>query len=410
MYDRLVQHLDNNIILSNCQYGFRKNMSPKIAITQLTNQILQALSADKFTITVFLDLKKAFDTLDHDILLDKLQHYGIRNLCKNWFISYLCDRYQYTIVNNKMSKSARVKTGVPQGSTLGPLLFLLYINDIVKSSSMLKFILFADDTSVIHSGSDLVSLTRTVNTELDLVSTWLMANKLSLNIQKTYYIIFAGNKQFNDNFNVKICNHDIQRSDSVKYLGVYIDQKLKWNNHVNHIQSKLAKSLGILHKVKNLLTKDTLVTLYYTLFYPYLHYCNVVWGMAHKTTLNSLVLLQKRIIRTVACVGYYDHTASIFSTLKILKLDDIHALESLKFIYEQQNTQIFSLPRVSEIHDRNTRNRHLLRPVFPKLELHKRFVLYSGCLKWNELPDDIKQANNKFTFKINVKRHILQRY
>lgn len=410
MYNRLIEFLDCNNILKDCQFGFRKNFSPKLAVTQLVERILQAQGDGKFSFSVFLDLRKAFDTLDHDILLKKLRHYGIRNVGNAWFRSYLSDRSQYTVINNITSKRSSLNIGVPQGSTLGPLLFLLYINDIPNSTDILKFTLFADDTCITHSHSDIVILSRTLNSELESVSTWLLANKLSLNLQKTQYMVFAGNKPYLADFNVAICGQLIQRTHCTKYLGIFIDDRLVWRAHINHIVSKLSKSLGILHKVKHMLTTDILITLYYTMFYPYLHYCTVTWGMANKTALKTLTLLQKRIIRTVAQVNYREHTAELFKRFGILKIHDVYLLECLKFVYQQSKKNLFIFTRASDVHGRNTRSNHLLRPMLIKTEAQKRFVMYYGCNKWNELPNHIKTCNNKDMFKMKCKQYILNGY
>ena len=403
--------LENNGILSNFQFGFRKNSSPQVEITQLINNVLQNQASGKFTVSVFLDLKKAFDILDHKILLKKLQYYGIRNSCLGWFSSYLNNRSQCTLVNSSYSHFENVITGVPQGSTLGPILFLIYINDIVESSSILKYILFADDTNISHSDANLDSLTRIINIELKSVTNWLLANKLSLNVEKAKYVIFAGNKPFNDNFNIEMCNKNVMRTCKLKYLGIFIDQHLTWKDHISHIHSKISKSSGILYKVKNIVPQETLKLLYYTLIYPYLQYCNVVWGMATKSSTNSLVLLQKRVIRLITNVNFYEHTNPLFKNLGILKFNDIYVLECLKLIYEQIHiNNSLNIQQASDLHCRATRNRYLLRPVFPRTETQKRFVTYFGCVKWNELPTTIQDCNNKVSFKINAKKLIISNY
>ena len=182
MYNRLVEFLDHNQILTKEQFGFRKNYSPKLALTKLFDLILNNLGNNKFAISVFLDLKKAFDTLNHEILIQKLNYYGIRGKYNDWFSSYLRNRLQCTVLQNVTSNYVNITTGVPQGSTLGPLLFLIYINDIIKCSELLNFTIFADDTNITYADSNQDSLITTLNSELNKVSTWLLSNRLSLNI------------------------------------------------------------------------------------------------------------------------------------------------------------------------------------------------------------------------------------
>ena len=210
-------------------------MSTSLAILELVENITTSIDDCKSTVGIFIDLKKAFDTVDHDILIKKLDENGIRGVANKWICSYLMNRSQYVCINDTSSECMNVTCGVPQGSILGPALFILYINDI---SMLMKSIVFADDTNLFYSGDNLSQVCETVSTELGKLHSWFQVNKLSLNIAKTTFMIF-GNKQCEDNHVVSINGMNIKRVYVTKFLGVHIDSRLNWCEHINHIKSKI---------------------------------------------------------------------------------------------------------------------------------------------------------------------------
>ena len=242
-----------------------------------------------FSIAIFLDLGKAFDTINHDIILDKMFFYGVRGIVFDWVKNYLSNREQYVSYDDEDSVKQPIKCGVPQGSILGPILFILYINDLCFTSEILKYILFADDTNLLYSNSNLNDLTKIMNTELCTISRWFKVNKLSLNINKTNYMIFGRNtKLFSETHKIITDSTEINRVKETKFLGVILDEKLKWNAQIKQIESKVSKGIGMMYQSKGRLDQRSLLTLYNSIIFPYLYYCVEVWGNTCSTRLCKL--------------------------------------------------------------------------------------------------------------------------
>ena len=234
------------------------------------------MNKGQFTFCLFIDLKKAFDTVNYDILLSKLENYGFRGVVNDWFKSYLIGRRQYTTVNGYISDSHQTLCGVPQGSVLGPLLFLLYINDLYKSSNKLQFYLFADDTSLTYANGDLKKLETEINEEPFKVS-WLVVNKLTLNIEKTNYVIFRpSQKTISFHPNIKITNNNsntsqpLEMKNYIGYVGILIDSNLSWKFYIDYVCQKVSKTIGIFAKLRHFVPRNVLLNLYRSLILPYI--------------------------------------------------------------------------------------------------------------------------------------------
>ena len=255
----------------------------------------------RFTLGVFIDLSKAFDTVNHNILLKKLEIYGIRGTTFKWLKSYLENRKQYICFNkHSFTDLCNIICGVPQGSILGPLLFLIYVNDLYMASSELSTVMFADDTIFFLSDKNIDVLFVKMNNELDKVSTWFKANKLSLNVLKNKFSIFhpTGKKRLIpiDLPLLKIDNTYIKRDPVTKFLGVLIDENLNWKAQIANVSSKVSKSIGILYKASPILNKFQLKQLYSAFVHSYLNYGNIAWGSTHKSKLEALYRQQKHAI------------------------------------------------------------------------------------------------------------------
>ena len=242
---RLTNFLELHSILHPNQFGFRPGFSTSDSLISISETIRKSLDKKKYGCGVFIDLKKAFDTVNHTILIQKLEHYGIHDNALSWFMSYLKDRDQFVSVNSVDSDVNRIICGVPQGSVLGPILFLIYINDLPNISSKLKFFLFADDTNIFHDSDNYFTLERTMNKELKKLYQWLILNRLSLNISKTNFVIFSPINKPKANVTLLINKHAITEASYVKYLGVLFDSNLSFKHHINELSKKIARSIGI---------------------------------------------------------------------------------------------------------------------------------------------------------------------
>ena len=265
IYTRINNFFNTHKLLYDSQFGFRNNCSTENAVLQLHNELLENISKKKISCSIFVDLKKAFDTVNHNILLQKLQKYGIRGIALKLLTNYLSNRNQYTIINGQKSQLKSITHGVPQGSTLGPLLFIIYINDLYLSSNF-KVNLFADDAHLLLSNQSPKTLQTKVNTELIKISNWLKTNQLTLNLTKTTYLIIT-KKTLTHKFHITIDNYELEENFQAKYLGVIIDNKLNWNEHVKYIRNKLASACWALKNLKNYLNPNSLkiyITVYFT--------------------------------------------------------------------------------------------------------------------------------------------------
>ena len=263
MYLKLVDYLVNNNILYDYQFGFRQHYSTSHALISLVDKISKALDKGELLVGVFLDLSKAFDTVNHDILIKKLAKYGIKGNVLKWFQCYLSNRKQYVIYDNSVSSISDIVCGVPQGSILGPLLFLLYINDIKNVSNILFPIIYADDTNIFIQGNCIDDLILEMNRELVKLNNWFQSNKLSLNVKKTHFMVFhRSRRKFNRTEDIIINNNVIEEKNSTTFLGVIMDSGLTWEDHVNYIKNKVSKAIGIINKVKHCINRSNLISLY----------------------------------------------------------------------------------------------------------------------------------------------------
>lgn len=415
-YNRIISFVKTNSIMYNSQYGFRENHSTSLALMELFEKITSNLDNKLVTVGVFIDLKKAFDTIDHSILINKLCHYGVRGVASNWIKNYLSNRSQYVVHNNVSSEYKTIRCGVPQGSILGPILFLLYINDLANVSDKLKFILFADDTNVFHTGKNVVDVSTILNDELKNLSIWFKVNKLSLNISKTNYMIFDSKGKEID-CTISIDGVNVERVHVTKFLGVLVDDKLSWHNQISSVSRNVSKNISILYKVKYILNSDSLFTLYCSLILPYLSYACEIWGNTFDSSINKLILLQKRAIRIVDKSHYREHTDPLFVKYNCLKFKDIVNSKILSVVFQAKNNllpeNVQSLFLQNDnVHNYNTRSKSKgnFNVKYCRTKLRSLNISVKGVKLWNNFDTDVHNIKSVKLFKKHVKKVFISSY
>lgn len=405
---RLVEYLEQKQILYAHQYGFRKNLNTTAAALSLLNNIRQAVDHNKFSSAIFIDLCKAFDMVNHEILLEKLEYYGIRGIPLKLIESYLSNRTQIVKIGGFESDLKPIKLGVPQGSVLGPILFLIYLNDLgnLKLNGMPT--LFADDTVLSYDHSvSLKVLLKFMQEDLNTLSEYLRLNKLSINSGKTNYVIFCSpHFRYEDlDITLKIDNAPINKVSCVKYLGLYIDEHLKWNVHISKIINKILPIVGVLRRLGGM-PIEIKKSVYNAFINSHLQYLSAVWGIADKTYLYPLQLIQNRAIKCIFNLNYFTPTKEIYASTNILPIRCIYEFNVIKFIH----THSEKATKITSIHDHNTRcsNGIYLHPV--NTEFGKKASTFHGFQLFNKLPIYIRNISSPKLFKRFLKERLQTKF
>jgi len=407
MYKQLQNFLSINEILSPNQFGFRNNSSTSDAVVEFLDRATGVLDQKSSMIAVFLDFSKAFDTVKHDILIDKLYVLGVRGLILEWFKTYLVGRKQYVCVNGCDSSLLSVQTGVPQGSVLGPILFLIYINDMSRSSDRLQFVHFADDTTVCSSGNDIDVLVADINSQLSNVYSWLCSNRLSLNIRKSSCMLIS-NKRDGVVPSINIAGVDVDFVSEAKFLGILIDDRLTFKSHTTQLCKKLSQSIGMLNRISGLVPPAAKTYIYYSLIYSRVSYGIVAWGRGSVGSARHLERLLSKARKVVTypsrvnCHRKFLNFLSIFKYFTCLKLYKTVKLDQHPYFVHCFNSL---LPRHS--HDTRFSSEVRFTPPFYSKAICQRFFVFQAVGFWNELPAEVRNCPSLTKFKTALKAELL---
>ena len=424
IYTRVYSFLQDTGQIYDNQYGFRANHSCEHTVGQLVGSVVKGLENRHNVACVMLDLSKAFDTIDHTVLLAKLELYGVRGRPLAWFKSYLTDRKLRvkcrTISNPTGTKSEfhSIHYGTPQGSCLGPLIFLLFINDLHLNLSMSECIQFADDTTLVFVHRNQNYLRYCMESELAIVQDWFNANRLTLNVGKSSYLLFHGHTKNLSEFKIKLNNIEIPRATHSKFLGTWIDERLKWEIHANKILVKLKCGIGMLRRSKNLLSKKAKRLLYFGQIHSHLTYCLSIWGsMITKQMIQKLAKAQKN---AVSLIEPTKKTNLVFRENKILTLTEMIHLEQCKLGYklchnllpkrlEENMTKDHRQNNITKTHQYSTRSKKI--PNLPQVSgsKYRSSFLYNSIKLYSDLSYAVKQSKNLHTFVKLCKQQCLSK-
>ena len=414
---QIVQYLSDNELLCIDQSAYRKFHNTQTSLHRCNEDWIDNICDNLFTAVCFLDIRKCFDTIDHDILLDKLKRYGIIDVEATWFKSYLKDRSQYVKCNGQVSTKSYVPIGVPQGSVLGPILFSLFINDINCHVYPSAVNLYADDTLLYTTGNTCAEASEKLQTSINEISKWYRGNRLALNESKSKCMLLSSKHKSKCNSSrmcVSINDIAIEQVDNVKYLGVTIDQNLTWNEHVSLLCRSLAFKISHLRRIKRMVSTQMLTTVYNSIIQPTIDYAITVWGHTTAENLGKIQRLQNLAARII--LNNFDYVNSrgidLVKQLKWMNVSErflyFEKLLIFKCIYGMVPDYLENgIMMDIELRDVNTRSHDMNVYIpFPTNELAKRSLYYSGAKNWNSLPSYIKESTSIEVFKKNLKRNI----
>lgn len=412
IYKRLDTYLTSIEYLCPNQYGFRPKSNTMTATIDLTTDIKRHIDQREIALGIFIDLKKAFDTVSHDILLWKLGNIGLTGVALDMFKSYLTNRHQLTRIGISESSKHAINCGIPQGSILGPLLFLIYVNDITDLKLYGNITLYADDTSLFYYGLSISDIIKQAQTDLDTLSKWFINNLLTINTNKTNYIIFTNKNKSIGNYNpLTINGEQINITDKEKYLGLILDKGLTWHPHIENVKLKITPLAGALRRIANNLPLKIKYTLYNTLVKPHLDYLVTVWGTAASRKIQELQATQNRIVKALFQYNYWTPTATLYKDTNIMNVRQLYKYHTCLLIRKIMRRETHT--KITFVCNHQVRNYNLRRASYistrsinPRTAHGKKTIIFEGVNLFNKIPKDIRSMQSTILFKKCLRGYI----
>lgn len=402
IFKRIVAFSLQHNILCDEQHGFRGGRSTTTAMLSFLNNLYDSLDKNNKCFGLFMDLSKAFDLVEHALLIEKLSNYGFRGKLSEWLVSYLSNRKQAVEINGVMSHTLDVTCGVPQGSVLGPLLFILFVNDLPSVANECNLIMFADDNSCLNYNKNVHDLTTDTQQKIESFVAKFNSDKLLINREKTVFIHFTpGFINYNESYLLSIKGKSLAQVNSTKFLGIHIDNSLNWQVHINVLCKKLSSVCFALYRLKPITNQSVLLSYYYAQFYSRLTYGIIFWGSSHYS--ERVFIFQKRALRNIVGVNRLTSCRNIFKQLQILPLACIYILEIVTYV----KSNIHEFLRNSHNHTYDTRHQNNLIIPSHTLSLYERSPKYMGVKLYNKLPEHLRELNNVKHFRRKVRLYLL---
>lgn len=415
VFDQIQRYFSVNNLTSDYQHAYRESHSTATALTQMTDEWLKEIDKKNIVGAVLLDFSAAFDLVDHKLLLNKLMYYGFAPTVLSWMESYLFNRTQRVFFNGSFSDATDVESGIPQGSSLGPLLFSIFTNDFPLALKKAYVSMYSDDITIYMNATTVNEITATLNKELQTVLEWVTSNKLALNITKTKSIVFGTNHSLSSKpqLNLRLNSAVVEQVEETKLLGVILDSKLSWTRHIDSVVVKMGRNISIIKRCSAFVTPQLIKQVIQTLVLSHLDYCPMIWSNATKKDLGKLQLAQNRAARLALRCTLRSSVNNMHVRLSWMKVTDRLTASLLVFVrnintLKYPNCLYKLLTPSSNIHAHHTRHVTRGRYTIPKARTQsmQRTVLYRAMVAWNSLPEQIAKAQTKASFKRQLKQHL----